>query len=118
LLSQFYPIDLYQTQYLFSSGEQVDAIFKLPDEQLLSIDAKFPSENFVKMMESDDEKDKKAYQKTFVSDVKKRIDEIANKYILPSENTVDYALMYIPAEAIYYELINTIDKDYNIMQYA
>lgn len=118
LLSQFYPTDLYQTQYLFSSGEQVDAIFKLPDEQLLSIDAKFPSENFVKMMESDDEKDKKAYQKAFVSDVKKRIDEIASKYILPSENTVDYALMYIPAEAIYYELINTIDRDYNIMQYA
>jgi len=70
------------------------------------------------MMESEEDKDKKSYQKTFVSDVKKRIDEIATKYILPSEDTVDYALMYIPAEAIYYELINTIDKDYSIMSYA
>lgn len=118
LLSQYYPKDLWQEQYLFSTGNQVDAIFKLPDGQILPIDAKFPSENFIKMMETENENDKKEYQKIFVSDVKKKIDEIATKYILPNENTVDYALMYIPAEAIYYELINTIDKEYNIMEYA
>jgi DNA recombination protein RmuC len=69
-------------------------------------------------METQNDQERLNYKKLFISDVKTLVDQIASKYILPSENTVDYALMYIPAEAIYYEIINHLDRDYNIMQYA
>lgn len=118
LLSEYYPKELYQEQYLFSNGERADAIFKLPDNKILSIDSKFPLENFKKYMETQNEKERNEYKKVFIGDVKTLIDQIASKYILPSENTVDYALMYIPAEAIYYEIINHLDRDFGIMKYA
>lgn len=118
LLSQNYPKELYEEQYIFSNGEKVDAIFKLPDHKILSIDSKFPLDNFTKWMETQNENERNDFKKIFVSDVKKLIDQITTKYILPSENTVDYALLYIPAEAIYYEIINHLDKEFNIMQYA
>jgi len=118
LLSEYYPKELYKEQYLFENGERADAVFKLPDNKILSIDSKFPLDNFKKYMETQNEQDRNNYQKLFISDVKTLIDQIASKYILPSENTVDYALMYIPAEAIYYEIINHLDRDYNIMAYA
>jgi len=105
ILSQHFPKELYEVQYLFSSGEQVDAVIKLPNDKLLPIDAKFPSVNFEKMKEAEREEEKKKYRKKFVGDVKHKIDKIAEKYILPSEGTLDYAIMYIPAEAIYYEII-------------
>lgn len=117
ILSNHFPPDLYQRQYLFSSGEQVDAILRLPNGRLLPIDAKFPSENFAKMIEVSEE-ERKFYQKKFIEDVKFRINEIASKYILPSEKTVDFALMYIPAEAIYYEIINNIGRELDITSFA
>lgn len=101
---------------MFASGEKVDAIFYLPDKKILPIDSKFPSENFVKYLETQEEDERKKYMKIFLSDVKKRIDEISSKYILPSENTVDYAIMYVPAEAIYYEMINNMSS--TILDYA
>jgi DNA recombination protein RmuC len=101
---------------MFASGEKVDAIFYLPDKKILPIDSKFPSENFVKYLETQEEDERKKYMKIFLSDVKKRIDEISSKYILPSENTVDYAIMYVPAEAIYYEMINNMSS--SILDYA
>jgi DNA recombination protein RmuC len=106
LLSQHYAQDLYELQYGFLSGERADAVFKLPDGKLVSIDAKFPADNFTKMAEAQNEIEREAAEKSFINDVKARIDEIAAKYILPSESTVDYAIMYVPAEAIYYEIIN------------
>jgi len=118
ILGQHFPQELFQRQYLFSSGEQVDAILKLPDGRILSIDSKFPSENFGKMINTASETEKAFYKKTFLEDVKTKITEIAAKYILPSENTVDFALMYIPAEAIYYEIINNIGKEVDIASYA
>jgi len=117
ILSQHFPEELYKRQYLFSSGEQVDAVLKLPNKRLLPIDAKFPAENFVKMVESaDGERD--GFQKRFIGDVKGHIDKIAAKYIIPSESTVEFALMYIPAEAIYYEIVNNIGRDFNLPDYA
>jgi DNA recombination protein RmuC len=118
ILSQHFPHELCKRQYLFSSGEQVDAILKLPNGKILPIDAKFPADNFLKMINTTSETEKNLYKKKFFEDVKARINEISSKYILPSENTVDFALMYIPAEAIYYEIINSIGREMDISGYA
>ncbi len=118
ILSQHFPQELYKKQYLFSSGEQVDAVLKLPDGRILPIDAKFPSENFEKMINTASETEKNFYKKTFLEDVKFKVNDIATKYILPSEGTVDFALMYIPAEAIYYEIVNNIGKEFDLASYA
>ncbi|MDD5568091.1 MAG: DNA recombination protein RmuC [Candidatus Omnitrophica bacterium] len=104
LLSQVLPKDHYSTQYRFKSGEAVDAIIKL-GERIVPVDAKFSLENFQKMLEAPDEQLKSALRKKFIQDVKNRIDEVSSKYILPQENTYDFALMYIPAENVYYEII-------------
>jgi DNA recombination protein RmuC len=104
LLSQVLPKDHYSTQYRFKSGEAVDAVIKL-GERLVPVDAKFSLENFQKMLETPDEQLKIPLRKRFIQDVKNRIDEISAKYILPQENTYDFALMYIPAENVYYEVI-------------
>ncbi|KKU10145.1 MAG: hypothetical protein UX15_C0037G0004 [Parcubacteria group bacterium GW2011_GWA1_45_7] len=106
LLGQYYAKELYELQYGFSSGERADAVFKLPDGRVVSIDAKFPADNFSKMIGAETDFDRENAEKSFISDVKARIDEIASKYILPGEGTVDYAMMYVPAEAIYYEIVN------------
>ena len=104
LLSQVLPKDHYQTQYRFKSSDVVDAVIKL-GERLVPVDAKFSLENFQKMQESGDEQAKEPFRKKFIQDIKNRINEIAVKYILPDENTYDFALMYIPAENVYYEVI-------------
>ena len=107
LLSQILPSEFFTLQYTFSSGERVDAVVKL-GERLVPIDSKFPLDNFKRIIECKTEEERKAYQKTFYRDVKKHIDDIASKYILPQEGTYDFALLYIPAENVYYE---TITKD-------
>lgn len=104
LLSQILPKEHYQTQYRFKSGEAVDAIIRL-GERIVPVDAKFSLENFQKMVESPDESTKESFRKKFIQDIKNRITEISSKYILPGENTYDFALMYIPAENVYYEVI-------------
>jgi DNA recombination protein RmuC len=104
LLAQVLPREHYHTQYRFKSGDAVDAAIHL-GERLVSIDAKFSLENFQKMQEASDEQLKNSFRKKFIQDVKNRIDEISMKYILPQENTYDFALMYIPAENVYYEVI-------------
>lgn len=117
ILSQHFPEELYKKQYLFSSGEQVDAILSLPNGRVLPIDSKFPAENFVKMIESEGgERD--LFKKKFIGDVKGHIDKIASKYIIPAESTVEFALMYIPAEAIYYEIVNNLGRDFDLTEYA
>jgi len=118
ILSQHFPSELYKRQYLFSTGEQVDAILKLPDGRILPIDSKFPSENFAKMVESVSEDEKRMYQKKFIEDVKNRINKISTKYIVPAERTTDFALMYVPAEAIYYEIVNNIGKEFDLANHA
>jgi len=116
-LAQYFSRDIYDTQHYFKSGEAVDAILKLPNSMVLPIDAKFNWENFEKMVNAGNDMDREVFRKSFYSDVKKKIDEIASKYILPSEGTTDLALMYVPAETVYYELINNI-KDVDIPSYA
>lgn len=116
-LEQYFSKDSYKLQYYFKSGEAVDAILNLPNDLLLPIDSKFNWENFEKMVNAENDMKKEQYKKLFFSDVKKKIDEIAAKYILPSEGTTDLALMYVPAETVYYEIINNI-KDADIPSYA
>lgn len=108
LISQQIPKQNYQMQHAFRSGEKVDAVIKTKNG-LIPIDSKFPAENFIKFTQAENEADKAALQKLFVSDVKKHIQAIGRKYILPSEGTVDFALMYVPGEAIYYEIMMNTD---------
>ncbi|PIR41303.1 MAG: hypothetical protein COV31_01920 [Candidatus Yanofskybacteria bacterium CG10_big_fil_rev_8_21_14_0_10_46_23] len=116
-LKTHFPASVFQMQRYFQSGEAVDAVLKLPNGLLLPIDSKFNLDNFEKMVQSESDEQRAQFRKTFLLDVRKKIDEIATKYILPSEGTTDLALMYIPAEAIYYELIyNT--QEANIHDYA
>jgi len=104
LLAEVLPQQYYQMQYGFKTGEAVDAVIKL-GEHLVPIDAKFSLENFQKMIEVNDEQAKNSYRRKFIQDIKSRVDEISSKYILPQENTYDFAFMYIPAENVYYETI-------------
>ncbi len=108
LLSQVLPKDHYLIQYKFKTGDTVDAAIKL-GERLVPIDAKFSLENFRKSLEAEDEQLKAAHRKKFIQDIKLRTEEIASKYILPQENTYDFAFMYIPAENVYYEV--TVKED-------
>lgn len=105
LLSQMLPKQSFHLQYGFKSGSVVDAAIKT-NNGIIPIDAKFPMENFRKLAACKDEKERVGVERVFVSDVKKHIDDISKKYILTEEGTIDYALMYLPSEAIYYEIVN------------
>jgi DNA recombination protein RmuC len=104
LLQQMLPADHYVLQFTFKTGDRVDAILKVNDG-LLCVDSKFPMENFSAMMQAETADDREISRKEFNRNVKKHIDDISKKYILPGEGTLDFALMYIPSEAIYYEVV-------------
>jgi DNA recombination protein RmuC len=108
LLGQMLPKALFNLQYAFKSGEKVDAAIKT-SAGIIPIDSKFPMENFRKMSGEGSDAEKKVYAKDFVRDVKSHIDSISRKYILTEEGTIDYALMYIPSESVYYEIVNNQD---------
>ncbi|MEO0070741.1 MAG: DNA recombination protein RmuC [candidate division WOR-3 bacterium] len=118
LLQEMVP-NHYELQFKFRSGAKVDAVIKL-GERLVPIDAKFPLENFQKMLTTTEETQRRALRKQFFLDVKRHIDTIAEKYLLPAEGTFDFALMYIPAENVYYETIVSYpdDEKEDIISYA
>lgn len=113
LIAQIFPKNTFHLQYSFRSGEKVDAAIQT-DAGILPIDSKFPMENFQKYVKATSEQEKESYKKEFMRDVKKHIDAIAQKYILPSEGTMDFALMYVPSETVFYEIVNMED----IIDYA
>ena len=105
LLSQIMPSrDFYELQYSFKSGERVDAVIKI-GKKIVPVDSKFPMESFSRFIEAVNDEDKKRAKKEFVKSLKEHITSIADKYILPDEDTYDFALMYIPAENVYYEAV-------------
>ena len=103
ILSNILPPQSYEMQYRFKNGEAVDAAVKIKDK-ILPVDAKFSLENYRRIVAENNEDKKKDLEKEFKNDLKKRIDETA-KYIRPSEGTLDFAFMFIPAEGIYYDLL-------------
>lgn len=117
LLGQMLPQNHYECQYAFKSGEKVDAIIRLQDH-IISVDSKFPLENFKKAIESQIDEERSSLKKQFGQDVKKHIASISDKYILPGEGTMDFALMYIPAENVYYEIINHNFGNVSLFDYA
>jgi DNA recombination protein RmuC len=104
LLTQTFPKKSFHLQYAFASGEKVDAAIQT-DAGILPIDAKFPMENFQKLAKAKTEDEIKILRKEFERDIKKHIDAIAKKYILPNEGTMDFALMYVPSESVFYEIV-------------
>ena len=105
LLEDSLPISQYKTQYHFASGEAADAVIFLRDRKLLAVDSKFPLESFRRIeTEGDDAR------RAFATAVKGHADAIARKYILPEENTLDLALMFVPSESVYYEMLQGKDS--------
>lgn len=114
LLGQMLPKSAFNLQYTFRSGVTVDAAITT-SAGIIPIDSKFPMENFQKMARSETEAEKKEAEREFVKDVKRHIDDIGKKYILTDEGTIDYALMYVPSESVYYQIM-TMETD--LVDYA
>jgi len=118
LLSQVFSQQQYRLQHRFSSGEMVDALIILP-QGTVAVDSKFPLDNFRRIVGSENEEDKKCARRDFLRDVRRRVDEVAAKYIRPAEGTLPFALMYVPAENVYYEaIIRTEDDSFQLYYYC
>ena len=104
LLAEVLPAAHFTLQHAFQSGERVDAVVRV-GSGLVPIDAKFPLEDFRRLLEAEYDDGRARAKKAFLARVRKHVDDIAAKYILPDEGTYDFALMYIPAENVYYEAV-------------
>jgi len=110
VLQNVLPPDSFQMQYAFKDGEIVDAVVFVKGK-IVPIDSKFSLENYNRMVEATDKAEKEKIEKTFVNDLKLRIQE-TSKYIRPAEKTTDFAFMFIPSEGIYYDLLtNSVGAD-------
>jgi DNA recombination protein RmuC len=121
VLKNVLPPGAYKMQYAFKDGVIVDAVVFV-DKRIIPIDSKFSLENYNRILEARDDTERKRYESAFISDLKIRIDE-TSKYVKPEENTMDFAFMFIPSEAVYYDLlINKIgamgDDTKNLINYA
>jgi len=119
VLKNVLPPSSYQMQYSFKDGTIVDAVVFV-DKRIIPIDAKFSLDNYNRIIEAHDPEVKKRYESAFVNDLKNRIEE-TSKYVKPEENTMDFAFMFIPSEAVYYDLlinkVGAISEDTNNLIY-
>ena len=116
LLADILPRENYQLQHRFRSGEAVDAVIRI-GENLVPIDSKFPLEDFERILSAESEDVQTSLRRQFTRTIKKHIDDVT-KYILPDEHTFDFALMYIPAENVYYETILRGKEESEIYSYS
>lgn len=105
MLAQTFPHELYKMQHKFRNGQIVDAAIKI-EAGIVPVDAKFPLENFNRILKAKSNAERDDARRKFRSDFRVHVNAIAKKYILTDEGTVDFALMYIPSETVYYELIS------------
>lgn len=120
LLAEVLPRENYALQYAFKTNETVDAVIRV-EGHLVPVDAKFPLEGFTRLREAGSDEERLKAKRDLVRDVRKHIDTIAEKYIRPSEGTLDFALMYIPAENVYYEVVvrdERLPEEYDLSRYA
>jgi len=118
LLAQILPKDSYKLQYTFKDGKVVDALIQMPDFSV-PIDAKFPLPSFEKLINAETDEEKLRLRRQFLKDVTTHIDKIASDYIRPAEGTLDFALLFLPAENVYYETIVKYDSDtQDVLQYC
>lgn len=119
VLKNVLPPASFQMQYSFSNGEIVDAVVFV-DKRIIPIDSKFSLDNYNRMLQTNDPAEKKRLETAFVNDLKLRIDE-TSKYVRPEEKTMDFAFMFIPSEAVYYDLlinkVGVITEDTNNLIY-
>ncbi len=116
VLGNVLPPGTYTMQHSFRDGEVVDAIVTVK-EKMIPIDAKFSLENYERMIHADRDSDIAGLTAQFRADIKKRIDETA-KYVRPEEGTTEFAFMFIPSEAVYYDLLTNRVGDSNMIEYA
>jgi DNA recombination protein RmuC len=102
LLRDRLPPTAYAVQHTFSSGDRVDAVVRVG--QLIPVDSKFPLDNYHRIVEAESDDERRLHEKAFARDVRNHVDAIAAKYIRPEDGTYDFAFMYVPVEAVYYEL--------------
>jgi DNA recombination protein RmuC len=118
LLATILPKGSYTLQYAFKDGKIVDALVQMTDFSV-SIDAKFPLPSFERLVKAETDEERSKLRKQFLRDVTAHIDKIASAYIRPAEGTLDFAIMYIPAENVYYEtVVKCADDTQDILQYS
>ena len=118
LLANILPKGSYKLQHTFKDGKMVDALLYLADFSV-PVDAKFPLPSFEKVVSVESEEEKTRLRKQFIKDCTTHIDKIASDYIRPAEGTLDFALMYLPAENVYYEtIVKYAGETQDILQYS
>jgi DNA recombination protein RmuC len=115
MLSQMFSDEHYLLQHKFREGQTVDAAIKTKGG-LIPVDSKFPLENFQQMVRATNDDERLVGKRDFSKSVKKHIDDISKKYLLPEEGTVNFAVMYIPSENVYYHILT--EDELGLMEYA
>ncbi|MBI4458096.1 DNA recombination protein RmuC [Candidatus Uhrbacteria bacterium] len=115
MLAQVFSTEHYILQHKFKDGQTVDAVVKT-QAGLVPIDSKFPLDNFRQLNRATNDDEKITASREFVKAVKKHVDDISKKYLLPEEGTVNFAIMYVPSENVYYHILT--DDENNLMDYA
>jgi DNA recombination protein RmuC len=117
LLVQVLPRGTFHTQHRFASGAIVDAVVTL-DNRLVPIDSKFPLANYERICDASNDADRSEAERAFCGDVAKHINDIAKRYIVPEEDTFEFAIMYIPAEGVYAEVLRLVHRGRPLMDLA